>query len=270
MRKSIAKILFRISYLIAGKNYHSNIFCLPGEHLGQAIIKDGSYESGVIKSVKEFVSKKNQQNSDIHLVDVGANIGTHTVGFADIYKSAVSYEPNPIISNLLEVNISINKIKNVTVRKIALSDIRQNMILNVPQENHGNASLQKMHSDESFELQTSTIDNELLGKYSSGNLILLKIDVEGHELEVIKGGKEFLLKHNVIIVLEHTKSHKTEKLYNLLEDIDYKAKYQVDTPRFSTNPLYRLMSLFGLLREEIEGPFNSAAEYVPAVIFCKD
>ena len=270
MNKYISKILFRIAYLIAGKNYHSNIFCMPSEHLGQAIIKDGSYESGVINSVKSFIYKKNFNNSNIHLVDVGANIGTHTVGFSEIYKSAISFEPNPIISKILEANISINNIHNAEVRKTALSNISGNMVLSVPKENYGNASLKKTGVSDGFELETKTLDSELLGIYSDDDLILLKVDVEGHELEVIEGAKEFLSRHNVIIVLEHTKSSSSEKLYDLLKDNSYKPEYQIDTPRFSKNPFYRIMSLLGIVNEERESPFNSAEEYMPAVIFCKN
>lgn len=270
MRKLLAKIFFRISYLCAGKNYHSNLFCLPGEHVGQALVKDGAYESGVIKSVKKFLLEKNPNNNIVRLVDVGANIGTHTIGFADVYSSAVSFEPNPIISQLLELNLAINKISHACVRRTALSDLGQKMALNVPSENHGNASLADISVSGGLELLTSTLDNELLGQFNSDDLIILKIDVEGHELEVIKGAMKFLQFHNVIIVVEHNKSSKTDILYNLLEGINYKAEYQVKSPRFSSRPFYRIMSLLGLLKEDKEGPFERDAAYIPAVIFSKN
>ena len=271
MKKYISKILFRFSYFFAGKNYHANIFCMPSEHIGQAIIKDGSYESGVIKSVMNFINKKNSNNSDIHLIDVGANIGTHTIGFSNLYKSAISFEPNPIISKILEANIAINNINNAEIRKIALSNISGNMVLCVPDENYGNASLKETetHASNGFELETQTLDSQLLGIYSVNDLILLKVDVEGHELEVIEGAKKFIAMHNVIIVLEHTKSNNSEKLYNLLKINGYEPEYQIDTPRFSKRPVYRVMSLMGLVNEERESPFNSDEKYIPAVIFCK-
>ena len=56
------------------------------------------------------------------ILDVGANIGNHTCFFARYFNQVIAFEPNPVAYRILQANIGLNRLKNVVLRKVGLSD----------------------------------------------------------------------------------------------------------------------------------------------------
>ena len=139
-------------------------------------------------------------------VDVGANVGAWTLRASRFYQKVVSYEPNPRVYKSLLRNIYLNKQKNVIAKNLAL-------------DNHVGLTEQAIvHSRTPAEqmqlayVQTSTLDIEnVIGENS-----LLKLDVEGAALNVVKGGIESIGKYHPTIIVEvHTEEE--AKIRNLLK-----------------------------------------------------
>jgi FkbM family methyltransferase len=270
LRSCAARLLFRLAYWSAPKNYHRSVFCLPGEHIGRALVKDGGYESSLIDAVRAFMRSKVRAPTRVHFIDIGANIGTHTVGFSDVCVSSISFEPNPVVAAVLRVNISLNHVVNAEVRELALSSAVQRKYLSVPSANQGNASVEFAQlGEDRHELVTSTLDRELIGKFPTSDVLLIKVDVEGHEFEVIQGAKSTLESYNSIVVVEYNKNAKSEQLIKFFADAGYSPSFQIDIPRMNRHPIYRALSLLGLKKEAIVGPFKSEESYLPAVVFVR-
>src|SRR5688572_8900303 len=103
-REVAAKLLFRLAYLAAPKDFHKPLLCYPGEHIGRALVVDGGYEDGLIAIVESYLTEQYPART-AHLIDVGANIGTHSVGMGRFCASVVAFEPNPKTAAILELNL---------------------------------------------------------------------------------------------------------------------------------------------------------------------
>lgn len=145
--------------------------------------------------------------TDDILWDVGANIGTHTVfaGKKLIDGSVVSFEPYPPNVERLRTNVKINNLKNVHIVQSALGSSRGELHLNLEGEEagHGGHSLTTDTHSNSVLVDVLTGDS-LTNKYGYPNV--LKIDVQGEELNVLKGLDDILQSECRLIFCEVHKS----------------------------------------------------------------
>ncbi|WP_421852522.1 FkbM family methyltransferase [Novosphingobium sp.] len=126
------------------------------------------------------------------VVDVGANFGYFSVLSANIIGNQGSgrvfaFEPNPKLAELLRRNIEINwSIAPVTFHQAAVADTPGELTLYVPKGHGANASLSPPEGIESVAV---TVPAVCLDDVLPPDLIVdvMKIDVEGHELSVLKG-----------------------------------------------------------------------------------
>lgn len=153
----------------------------------------GTYEKGTLNLVKQLLAKNN------NMLDIGANIG-----FVSLYASTVvgpngrilSFEANPETVPLLEENININSFKNIQVFPfgLGLETERLKIFPETIDQNRGAASLDGAVSqgERYIEIDVKKLDDVKIDLPIS----LLKIDVEGWELNVLMGAKQFLQTQN--------------------------------------------------------------------------
>ncbi len=113
------------------------------------------------------------------MVDVGANVGNHTVYFAKILKGFVySFEPQQKLFSILKENVELNKIQNVTqLYNIGLSNASSRASIDdTPAGNIGGTSIRH---DESGEMEVRTLDEVF--QFIPKKIDFMKIDVEGFE-----------------------------------------------------------------------------------------
>jgi FkbM family methyltransferase len=128
------------------------------------------------------------------VLDVGANIGFITSLCS--YKSGPqgkvwAFEPNPIVITRLTKNIQYNQYSNTTLYPFALSDSNKEGHLELPETfsyNQGVAYVENgKHSENAIKIDLRKLDDMI----APGTIInVLKIDVEGHELAVLKGAEK--------------------------------------------------------------------------------
>jgi FkbM family methyltransferase len=121
-------------------------------------------------------------------VDVGANAGQYTIPLASRFETVVAVEPNPVASEVLRQNLLANRIRNVEVISKALAP-RPGAIRLYPGRVITTWTTTPRPGP-SIEVPAITLD-EVLRPFS--NVDLLKIDVEGHESEVLLSSS--LLQH---------------------------------------------------------------------------
>ena len=137
--------------------------------------------------------------------DIGANIGFYTCLLASQVKdtgAVVAFEPAARTSGYLQENVSLNEFTNVTVVNKGLGDNREQRQLYYSEAAlaEGTASLKYANGRAASEyVILDTIDN-LIGKLPPPNFI--KIDVEGYQLEVLRGGEHFLKTHAPLLMAE--------------------------------------------------------------------
>jgi FkbM family methyltransferase len=105
-----------------------------------------------------------------------------------------AFEPNPQLQQTLEKTFRHNQISNVCLHPVALGSEASQMTLRVPQGNAGAASLirsAKRNNCDVFEVPIKTL-SQVVAQEKIKSIRLIKIDVEGFEAEVFKGGQDIL------------------------------------------------------------------------------
>jgi len=131
-------------------------------------------------------------------VDVGANIGYYTIRMARHFKKVIAIEPAPPNLEALYENIKLNNINNVEVLPIAVGDKNEKKILYFAEA--GSSLLGKYvggyKREKEFLVEIKRLD-DVIEKAD-----IIKIDVEGYDLEVVKGMTK-LLSQKPIVIIEH-------------------------------------------------------------------
>ncbi len=168
---------------------------LEEDHIGRSMADGLHYEFALIDRIIEVCDLNGVA------VDVGANIGTHTIPFGKKFKSVVAFEPHPIAHRLLKLNVTLNYLTNVEVYEVALGEAAGTGYMNIPEGPISNLGGARLTEQGNTEFPIHTLDS-----YSIPDLKLLKIDVEGYEERVIRGAEKTITKHRPIIVFERAEN----------------------------------------------------------------
>ncbi len=151
----------------------------------------GNYEPELAKIIFNEIQLGKQ------FVDIGANAGYFSLlASENSTKKVISIEPIPQNIQFLKEHIEINRIENIEILPIAISD----KIGEIEFSNSDNLSANTykkesvMFKGEGIKVQTITLQ-ELAKRNSLDANCFIKIDVEGAEFDVLEGGKEFLEKY---------------------------------------------------------------------------
>jgi FkbM family methyltransferase len=138
-------------------------------------------------------------------VDVGASYGLYTLVGASIVGQTgrvISFEPASRSSETLKRNIELNGLRNVTLVRAALSDHegRAKLYLHDDSSRNSLGALAELpHGCE--EVQVLTLD-DLMVEPNLGRLKAIKMDVEGAEEMVLRGGEELLAQFRPAVIFE--------------------------------------------------------------------
>ena len=222
-------------------------------YIGRSIKEYGEWSQGEINLCKQIL------NPNDLVIEVGSNIGSHTLAIAKIVnKGAVfSFEPQNIIFQNLCANISINSITNCFCFQSALSDVKDEELyypyLDFSIENNfGAMSLFDKKSKNSLldvkflRVPVDTLDD----KFSNlTELKLIKTDAEEMEINVFKGGINLLKRTKPFLYFENNgKVHgKSQELIEFLWSLDYRLFWHV-VPMFNKKNFFKnTNNIFGKL-----------------------
>lgn len=146
------------------------------------------------------------QGGDV-VVDVGAHVGAFSLRAAARGAKVISLEPNPSTAKALRTNISLNRLYSISVIEAAAGAVEGSEQLWVPDVWDGRSSLYGWWAKGTDgNLQVHTVEvrirpiDDLVEITSQGVIDWLLIDVEGHELEVLKGAARTLDKTRRVIL----------------------------------------------------------------------
>lgn len=133
-------------------------------------------------------------NNIRNIVDCGANIGNHSLMFHKYFPESNIYSFEPSSANYELLLTNTKKIKNIHTFKTALSSKRGTLFMENPSLfNRGSTAI-----SENGEL----VQSSLLDDFSFDNISFMKIDVEGHEQELIRGSINTIVNHRPYIWIE--------------------------------------------------------------------
>ena len=169
-------------------------YCRYFDTIQMTIARDDYfYDGGNLEYLRKNIIKP-----EMTILDIGANIGNHTVFFARKCEAAHIFciEPQKDVYKILERNITLNNLSSVcTVYNLALGERLGKA--DIAFYNRANCGGTTLAMSEGGDIEVSTLDNMDLPAID-----FVKIDVEGFEYNVLKGGGKLLRSMSPILYIE--------------------------------------------------------------------
>lgn len=203
---------------------------VPEARVAKDYFNTGFYENHYVEwACSNFVKP------DKNVIDIGAHIGWYTVNFAEHAKHTYSFECSPKSFNYLCGNIALNnKDYNVTKYNCALSNTTgvANYYIRDPKDGGGNG-ISKFEYDNINDIPYIEVPKKTLDSFEITNVNFIKIDVEGHEKEVLEGSVKTICENDYPKILFESWDEHYEKnnfpaiqlkkdLFEFLEKLEYK------------------------------------------------
>lgn len=183
-------------------NYEGNL----NNNIDAAIYYYGAFEKPLLHFMG--AAMRAIAGKDGVFVDIGANIGQHTLYMSQVSKHIIAFEPFAPVRARLEHHCKLNAITNVEIQALGLSNVSERQTFYAP--SGANAGIG------SFDPESRNKGNQAIGElqlvcgddffeqHAVSQLHLIKIDVEGFEKNVLKGLSRTLKKYRPLLVCEMT------------------------------------------------------------------
>lgn len=171
--------------------------------------------------------------NEADFIDVGANIGWYTLVAAHALAGrghVHSFEPDPAHLVKLRANVAVNRLDNVTVSELALSDHSGTATLHLNALNRGDNSLLPLATRRgSATVKLGRLDD--CSGLSRERPLIIKIDVQGSEIDVLAGARTLLesYPHEIVLLCEISPSalavggRTARELTGLLDELGFLA-----------------------------------------------
>jgi FkbM family methyltransferase len=194
----------------------------------------GWIRAGIAQS-KEEMFWRGLPLQGLVIYDIGAFHGILTLFFAARCSQVIAYEPNEISHARLIENIRLNNFHNVQIRKLGVGAETGFGTLRYSPEMSGGGTLDRdAIAPVSQHVEVTTLDRDIAA-FALPAPDLIKIDIEGWELEALQGARETLAAHRPALFLEmhgetmHEKQRKAGAIVAFLCDAGYTDIVHVET-----------------------------------------
>jgi FkbM family methyltransferase len=164
-------------------------------------------------------------------IDVGANDGVYSHLLLDRARQVIAFEPNPWLVRKLKRVLG----KRVRIEEVALSDSAGKAEIRIPRYRYGHATIEPENTLELLaakdEIRAVSVVTKTLDSFEFADVGFIKVDVEGHEAAVLRGGRETIRRclPNLLIEVEerHTRGG-VANVTSFLNDLGYEGFYYQD------------------------------------------
>ena len=245
----LSKLVFRLSRAITSRyikkhslnisRYNPDLIAFLYDELSWEILTSGKYENDYLEVAIQFL--KNIQNFNFdYFIDVGANIGTTAINMHNYFNKIISIEANPRTYKILELNT--REIKNISLFEFAISDKEKSMRLTYDNGSFAGAHIVKDKIDQNkpFKIVNGTSLDKLLSKIDKTSMVI-KLDIEGEELNALRGSMEIINKHSPIFIIEINKreiKNNSSDTFLFLKKLNY-TFYNIQLPYTGNNPIIK-------------------------------
>lgn len=194
----------------------------------ETIALQGQWERNITDRLTEFIKP------NMTFFDIGANIGYFSLFVASLLKNTGkvhAFEPINKLAEQIKKSVAVNNFNNITIHQVGLGDTEMETSINIRDENMGGSSLfdykdLNLVTISSIEkISIKTIDSLFTPQTK---VDVIKIDVEGYELEALQGARKLLQAQHPVIFMEFSpifykqdRSDKTKEMITLLQELGY-------------------------------------------------
>lgn len=163
----------------------------------------GQYEAEPLRLFLATVPSNRRRT----LLDVGANVGTHSSVFARHFTAVHAFEPNPAVWSRFDRNMSLNAYTNVQLHRIGLADASSSLPFHATETaNRGLGTFACVEQYDAPLRQIATLSvttgDDFLRIKGITEIDAIKIDVQGYETQVLRGLRKTLAEHRPIVWFE--------------------------------------------------------------------
>ena len=186
------------------------LFVLPDEFVGKRVLRHGAFEFEVVWIIDRLARALGRRGT---LLDIGANIGSHTLIYADLFDAVHAFEPMPVTRGLLARSVAENGLAHVHVHVhgFGLSNVTAELPYAAESFAPGNLSFGSFYDGNAAALAEGVTYNTTLPVRRGDDAIrdlgiarvdAIKIDVDGHEPEALEGLAETLVRDRPLVAFE--------------------------------------------------------------------
>ena len=187
----------------------------PPQFIDRYIYAEGAFERRFLEFLDSFLPQRGV------MLDVGANIGNHALYMARSFREVHCFDPNPMAVAKLRRNVELNHAANITIHEVGLGSEDCELPFFVePGTNLGASHFVAEAGEGTISLPIRAGDAYLASKQIR-NVDFVKIDVEGGELEVLRGLQETIRRDRPIITFEHHGQTASAAIFDKLQSLGY-------------------------------------------------
>lgn len=270
------------------------------------IYKDDSFYQQRIASAGPYQKKNLIRLRDLKpnartIIDVGANIGMNSIEYGTWAKTVHAFEPTPQTYSMLERTVALAKgqknakgwypdaksptgfadsemTADVYTYQTALSSAPGKSKIIIKKDNAGHNYLDNLHlptrtgqiRTRPTEPPTQEVELRTLDSYGFEDVDIIKVDVEGHEFDVVRGAEQTILKYHPVVQLEMVEHQpirfnwNCQQIYDWFYERDYVPTLSTGKPAGRLwHKFSREMERFFVHKDELEAwqdPLNALFE----------
>ncbi len=198
-------------------------------YIGRSLEKYGEFSEMEVELFQQLCREGDT------VIEVGANIGTHTIPLAKRVGATgqvIAFEPQTSVFQLLSANVALNSLPNVRCLQVAVgAQAGQVRVPNLAVDqacNFGGLGLENAAQGQSVPLVA------LDATFQAGRLRLLKVDVEGMEQKVLLGAAQIIRSLRPALYVENDRPERSQELIECIAAMDYELFWHLP-PLFNPN-----------------------------------
>ncbi|MGE0151210.1 MAG: FkbM family methyltransferase [Reyranellaceae bacterium] len=221
----------RLSYGLKRCRYGLTLYNTNDVYVGQAFHQYGEYNEAEMVALRQLCGRGD------HVFDIGANMGAHTVPMAQHVGPqgrVYAIEPQRIVYQMMCANVALSAMTNVHTFRAAAGSAPGS--INVPSLDYsqrGNYGGVSVGGDRGEPVPVITVDSLQPEKCR-----LIKIDVEGFELDVLQGAARTIARFQPRLYLENDRREKSPALIAHLQSLGYRLYWHLP-PLFSPENFFK-------------------------------
>lgn len=214
-----------------------------------ALLKKCDFDDQSELQLIKLISDKKK----IFLLDCGCNYGFYSFYTASLSQKnlVISIEASPTTAKDFENNLNLNELDNIDLKKFAISNNDHTLVTFNESRNDWESSLTHNEFDENktIKVETRKIDTILKNKKLSDYIVLIKLDIEGHEFQAIEGAKDIIKEYKPIIIIEFSSYifKKNEKAFDYFQNFLKEFNYNIYDTKKKLIPISNIIELINKL-----------------------
>lgn len=198
-------------------DFHSN-----RDHIATVVAETGTFYEIDLLAYAAYVCGGHAGTA----VDVGANVGNHSVFFGNfLSEHVVAIEPNPVALPYLEKNLK-RCVQSYRIVRCAVSDRNSVGSMSAPEDSDFNLGMARVIEGGDSQISICTLDEVIRGLCAAGEIrqpiTLIKLDIEGMELAALHGASETISRYHPHLLVEVQEPDRSmPALSEFLRDLGY-------------------------------------------------